>query len=214
MWLIYYNTGLLFCFKSMSAYHLYGNQVIPRKIQNGTAHLDITLSRFYQKDQNFLYHLFGLPVPGFMLREMDKFTGILLLIQLNPIPVFGAKKITVHVPYDRKIFIESSIKMVSAQCLLLFLLHTYMCVYTLIIWLPFQPTTEPKVDNIRMAGYMEKLPVKSNQKKVQSVMKNPAMSIVHWSHSPIPRLILRLCKGRLHQERCLHLDDRNFILTT
>lgn len=101
-----------------------------------------------------------------MLREMDKFTGILLLIQLNPIPIFGAKKITVHVPYDRKIFIESSIKMVSAQCLLLFLLHTYMCVYTLIIWLPFQPTTEPKVDNIRMAGYMEKLPVKSNQKKV------------------------------------------------
>lgn len=149
-----------------------------------------------------------------MLREMGKFTGILLLIQLNPIPVFGAKKITVHVPYDRKILIESSIKMVSAQCLLLFLLHTYMCVYTLIIWLPFQPTTEPKVDNIRMAGYMEKLPVKSNQKKVHAVMKNPAMSIVHWSHSPIPRLILRLCKGRLHQERCLHLDDRNFILTT
>ena len=68
-----------------------------------------------------------------MLREMDKFTGILLLIQLNPIPIFGAKKITVLVPYDRKIFIESSIKMVSAQCLLLFLLHTYMCVYTLII---------------------------------------------------------------------------------
>ena len=67
-------------------------------------------------------------MPGFMLREMDKFTGILLLIQLNPIPVFGGKKITVHVPYDRKIFIESSIKMVSAQCLLLFLLHTYMCV--------------------------------------------------------------------------------------
>ncbi|XP_073229204.1 uncharacterized protein [Porites lutea] len=30
---------------------------------------------------------------------------------------------------------------------------------------PFVPTTEPKVDNIRMAGYMEKLPVKSNQKK-------------------------------------------------
>ena len=148
----------------------------------------------------------------------EKWTNLLvlflLLIQLNPIPVFGAKKITVHVPYDRKIFIESSIKMVSAQCLLLFLLHTYMCVYTLIIWLPFQPTTEPKVDNIRMAGYMEKLPVKSNQKKVYAVMKNPAMSIVHWSHSPIPCLILRLCKGRLHQERCLHLDDRNFILTT
>lgn len=176
-------------------------------------------SRYYPfpilpKGPEFSVPLFGLPVPGFMLREMDKFTGILLLIQFNPIPIFGAKKITVHVPYDRKIFIESSIKMVSAQCLLLFLLHTYMCVYTLIIWLPFQPTTEPKVDNIRMAGYMEKLPVKSNQKKVHAVMKNPAMSIVHWSHSPIPHLILRLCKGRLHQERCLHLDDRNFILTT
>lgn len=33
MWLIYYNTGLHFCFKSMSAYHLYGNRVIPQKIQ-------------------------------------------------------------------------------------------------------------------------------------------------------------------------------------
>ena len=127
---------------------------------------------------------------------------------------FRAKKITLHVPYDRKIVIESSIKMVSAQCLLLFLLHTYMCVYTLIIWLPFQPTTEPKVDNIRMAGYMEKLPVKSNQKKVHAVMKNPAMSIVHWSSSPVPCLIAHLCEGCLHQERCLCFDDRNFILTT
>ena len=52
----------------------------------------ITLSRFYQNDRNFLYHLFGVPVPGFMLREIEKFTGILLLIQLNPIPVLGAKK--------------------------------------------------------------------------------------------------------------------------
>ena len=64
----------------------------------------------------------------------------------------------------------------------------YMCVYTLIMSFLFQPTTEPKVDNIRMAGYMEKLPVKSNQKKVHAVIKNPAMSIVHWSPSPIPRL--------------------------
>ena len=27
-------------------------------------------------------------------------------------------------------------------------------------------TAQAKVDNVRMAGYMEKLPVKSNQKKV------------------------------------------------
>ena len=66
--------------------------------------------------------------------------------------------------------------------------HLYgicMCVYTLIMWLPFQPTAEPMVDNIHMAGYMEKLPVKSNQKKVHAVMKSPAMSIVHWSPSPV-----------------------------
>ena len=30
-----------------------------------------------EEDRNFLYHLFGLPVPGFMLRESEKFTGIL-----------------------------------------------------------------------------------------------------------------------------------------
>lgn len=54
----------------------------------------ITLFQFYQNDRNFLYHLFGLPVPGFMSREIEKFTGILLLIQLNPIPLFGAKNST------------------------------------------------------------------------------------------------------------------------
>ena len=30
-----------------------------------------------EEDRNFLYHLFGLPVPGFMSRESEKFTGIL-----------------------------------------------------------------------------------------------------------------------------------------
>ena len=30
-----------------------------------------------EEDRNFLYHLFGLPVPGLMSRESEKFTGIL-----------------------------------------------------------------------------------------------------------------------------------------
>ena len=33
-------------------------------------------SHFYQNNWNFLYHLFGLLVPGFMSRESEKFTGI------------------------------------------------------------------------------------------------------------------------------------------
>ena len=37
----------------------------------------LPFSRFYRNDRNFLYHLFGLPVPGFMSRESEKFTGIL-----------------------------------------------------------------------------------------------------------------------------------------
>ena len=37
----------------------------------------LPFSRFYQNDRNFLYHLFGLLVPGFMSRESENFTGIL-----------------------------------------------------------------------------------------------------------------------------------------
>ena len=37
----------------------------------------LSFSRFYRNDRNFLYRLFGLPVPGFMSRESEKFTGIL-----------------------------------------------------------------------------------------------------------------------------------------
>ena len=37
----------------------------------------LPFSRSYRNDRNFLYHLFGLPVPGFMSRESEKFTGIL-----------------------------------------------------------------------------------------------------------------------------------------
>ena len=29
-------------------------------------------SRFYRNNRNFLYHLFGLPVPGFKSRESEK----------------------------------------------------------------------------------------------------------------------------------------------
>ena len=32
---------------------------------------------FYRNDRNFLYHLFGLPLPGFKSRESEKFTGTL-----------------------------------------------------------------------------------------------------------------------------------------
>ena len=55
---------------------------------------EVLLFSPYRNDQNFLYHLFGLPVPGFMSRESEKFTGILLMVQLNPFPVFGAPKNT------------------------------------------------------------------------------------------------------------------------
>ena len=54
----------------------------------------LPFSRSYRNDQNFLYNLFGLPVQGFMSREVEKFTGILLMVQLNPVPVFGAQKNT------------------------------------------------------------------------------------------------------------------------
>ena len=54
----------------------------------------LPFSRFYRNDRNFLYHLFALPVPGFKLRESEKFTGILKMVQLNPVPVFGVKKNT------------------------------------------------------------------------------------------------------------------------
>ena len=43
-----------------------------------------------------IHHLFGLLVPGFKPRESEKFTGILRVVQLNPVPVFGAKKYQYH----------------------------------------------------------------------------------------------------------------------
>ena len=46
-----------------------------------------------------------------------------------------------------------------------FLLYKFMIVFFCFL-LFLKQTTGTMVDNIRMAGYMEKLPVKSNQKKV------------------------------------------------
>ena len=66
--------------------HPGGKKVIPFEV--------LPFSRSYRNDQNFLYHLFGLPVPGFMSRKSEKFIGILLMVQLNPVPVFGAQKNT------------------------------------------------------------------------------------------------------------------------
>ena len=38
---------------------------------------ELPFFRFSRKNRNFLYHLFGLLVPGFLSRESEKFTGIL-----------------------------------------------------------------------------------------------------------------------------------------
>ena len=64
-----------------SAYHLYGKPENSGENSNGTVHpggnypekrntfRGITFFPFLPNDRNFLYHLFGLPVPGFMSRE-------------------------------------------------------------------------------------------------------------------------------------------------
>ena len=71
----------------------------------------LPFSRFYRNDRNFLYNLFGLLVPGFMSRESEKYTGILQMVQLNPVPVFGEKKKNAST-ISRKFFTE--IQMVSS----------------------------------------------------------------------------------------------------
>ena len=52
-----------------SRWRFSGTKIIPLEV--------LPFSRSYRNDGNFLYHLFGLPVPGFMPREREKFTGIL-----------------------------------------------------------------------------------------------------------------------------------------
>ena len=89
--------------KSLSAFYLYGNPgnsgqkerfisvEISRK--KSKTFRSITFSPFLPKRTNgFLYYLSALPAPGFISRGNEKSTGILLMVQLNHVPVFGAKK--------------------------------------------------------------------------------------------------------------------------
>ena len=48
-----------------------------------------------------------------MSREREKFTGILLMVQLNPVPLFGAQKNNTSTIWQ-KIFTEITVQMVSA----------------------------------------------------------------------------------------------------
>ena len=50
----------------------------------------LTFSCFYQNDHNFQFHLFGLPVPGFISRESKNWYFVHGTTQ--QIPVFGAEK--------------------------------------------------------------------------------------------------------------------------
>ena len=78
------------CGQTYSAYHLYGKPGNSGENSNGTVHPGgnfprkkvipfevLPFSRFYRNGRNFLYHLSGLLVPGFLSRESEKFTGIL-----------------------------------------------------------------------------------------------------------------------------------------
>ena len=56
-----------FKWNGSSRWKFSGKKVIPSGV--------LPFSRSYRKDQNFLYHLFGLPVPGFMSKESEKFSG-------------------------------------------------------------------------------------------------------------------------------------------
>ena len=58
-----------FKWSGSSRWKVSGKKVIPFEV--------LPFPRFYRNDRNFLYHLFGLLVPGFMSRESEKFTGIL-----------------------------------------------------------------------------------------------------------------------------------------
>lgn len=49
---------------------------------------------FYQNNLNFLNRLCWLQVQGFLSTVYEQFSGILLMVQLNRIPVFGAKNKT------------------------------------------------------------------------------------------------------------------------
>ena len=72
----------------------------------------ITVFPFLPKRPKFSVPFVSLN-PGFISRESEKFTGILQMVQLNPVPVFGAKKNTSTI--SRKFFTKISVQMVSAQ---------------------------------------------------------------------------------------------------
>ena len=71
----------------MSANHFYGKPGNSEENSNGMVHPggNFLVKKSYlfpvftetTKNENFLYHLFGLPVPGFNSRESEKFTSIL-----------------------------------------------------------------------------------------------------------------------------------------
>ena len=111
----------------MSAYHLYGNQVIPRKIQMEQLISILPFPDFTKRTRIFCT-ICWITCARLHVERNGQIYWYFVTDTTQSHSRFRAKKITVHVPYDRKIFIESSIKMVSAQCLLLFLLHTYISV--------------------------------------------------------------------------------------
>ena len=75
---------------------IFRKKVIPFEI--------LPFSCFYRNDRNFLYHLFGLLLPGFMSRESEKFTGSKWYNFLFSMP----KKYKYH---SKEIFTEISVQM-------------------------------------------------------------------------------------------------------
>ena len=94
-WFIYLSIYTQFDFRFLlarcltlliSVYHCMENQDIPTRIQierfipveifrkKVIPFKILPFSCFYRNDRNFLYHLFGLPLPCFMSRESEKFT--------------------------------------------------------------------------------------------------------------------------------------------
>ena len=60
----------------------------------------LPFSCFYRNDRNFLYHLFGLLVPGFMSRKSENFAGI-LQYGGNPNPfLFSVPQKKIPEPFD------------------------------------------------------------------------------------------------------------------
>ena len=82
-----------------------GKKVIPFEV--------LPFSYFYGNDRNFLYHLFGLPSARLHVERKQKITGTLKMVQLNPVPVFVAKKYTSTI--WRKFCTKISVQMVNTS---------------------------------------------------------------------------------------------------